>query len=72
MPGIKINRWAAQEGDSYPFGVAWMKEEAAYSFALYSKHATGVTLLLYSGWEEPVKGMAYSVKGRSVVILIRS
>ena len=48
MPGTGLNRWAAKEGASYPFGVSWIAEEAAYGFALYSKHATGVTLLLYS------------------------
>jgi len=49
MAGIKIGAWAAQEGAAHPFGVNWIGEEAAYNFALYSKHATGLTLLLYSG-----------------------
>lgn len=44
----RINEWAAQEGAPTPFGVSWIEEEGAYNFALYSKHATGVTLLLYS------------------------
>jgi glycogen operon protein len=43
-----IDRWTASEGAPFPFGVSWIEEEAAYNFALYSKHATGVTLLLYS------------------------
>ncbi|HZR45824.1 MAG TPA: alpha-amylase family glycosyl hydrolase, partial [Candidatus Manganitrophaceae bacterium] len=40
--------WAAVEGSPYPFGVSWVAKEASYNFALYSKHATGVTLLFYS------------------------
>ena len=42
-----MDRWAAQEGTPSPLGVTWVEEEQAYNFALYSKHATGVTLLLY-------------------------
>jgi isoamylase len=40
--------WAKQEGAPYPLGVSWLPEEAAYNFALYSKYATQVTLLLYT------------------------
>lgn len=40
--------WFAQEGSPSPLGVTWIEREAAYNFALYSKHATAVTLLLYS------------------------
>ena len=36
------------EGSPSPLGVTWVEDEAAYNFALYSKHATAVTLLLYS------------------------
>jgi isoamylase len=31
-----------------PLGVTYLPEERAYNFALYTKHATAVTLLLYS------------------------
>lgn len=42
-----MDRWAAQEGAQSPLGVTWVEEEQAFNFALYSKHAMGVTLLLY-------------------------
>lgn len=40
--------WHAREGSPSPLGLTWIEEEAAYNFALYSEHATAVTLLLYS------------------------
>ncbi|MGE0395325.1 MAG: glycogen-debranching protein [Kofleriaceae bacterium] len=39
--------WAASEGLPYPLGVTWCEDEAAYNFALYSKHATSVRLVLF-------------------------
>jgi isoamylase len=39
--------WAGAEGLPFPLGVSWIEEERAYNFALYSKHAETVTLLLY-------------------------
>ncbi len=43
-----INPWTAREGSPNPLGVTWIEEEQAYNFALFSAHAIGVTLLLYS------------------------
>jgi glycogen operon protein len=43
-----MNRWHAVEGSPNPLGATWIETEQAYNFALYSKHATGVVLLLYS------------------------
>ncbi len=40
--------WYTHEGSPSPLGVTWIADEAAYNFALYSKYATAVTLLLYS------------------------
>ncbi len=40
--------WSAVEGSPVPLGVTYIPHEQAYNFALYSKYATGVTLLLYS------------------------
>lgn len=37
------------EGASLPQGVSWIEEERAFNFALYSKHAENVTLLLFAG-----------------------
>jgi isoamylase len=39
--------WSSVEGSPIPQGVTYVLEEEAYNFALYSKHATAVTLLLY-------------------------
>jgi glycogen operon protein len=39
--------WFAQEGAAFPLGATWLPKEQAYNFALYSKHATSVTLLLF-------------------------
>lgn len=44
-------RWAQTEGASFPLGVAWIPREHAFNFALYSKHAAAVTLLLYAEGE---------------------
>ena len=52
-------RWAALEGSASPLGVSWLEEEQAYNFALYSKHATGVFLLLYAQSASVVDGAAY-------------
>src|SRR5262245_58225625 len=35
-------------GRPWPLGVEWVASEDAFNFALYSRHATGVTLLCYS------------------------
>jgi glycogen operon protein len=43
-----MDRWASQEGTQSPLGITWVEAEQAFNFALYSKHATGVTLLLYA------------------------
>jgi isoamylase len=40
-------QWHAVEGSPHPLGVTWIEAEQAWNFALYSRHATGVTLLLY-------------------------
>jgi isoamylase len=45
---VSLTRWAQTEGSSLPLGVTWMEEEQAFNFAIYSEHAEGVTLLLYS------------------------
>ena len=43
-----MHDWFALEGSPSPLGVTWVENEAAYNFALYSKHATAVTLLIYA------------------------
>lgn len=39
--------WFSHEGAAFPLGATWVAEEQAYNFALYSKHATSVSLLLF-------------------------
>jgi hypothetical protein len=39
--------WQSIEGSPLPRGASWIEAETAYNFALYSKHAEAVTLLLY-------------------------
>src|ERR1039457_6787996 len=43
-----MHDWFALEGSPSPLGVTWVEDEAAYNFALYSKYASAVTLLIYS------------------------
>jgi isoamylase len=38
-------------GTPWPLGVRWIAEEQAFNFALFSQHATGVTLLCYESGE---------------------
>ncbi len=40
-------RWASTEGEPDPLGVTCIADERAYNFALYSRYAESVTLLLY-------------------------
>jgi len=42
-----MSSWFSQEGEAFPLGATWIRDEQAYNFALYSKHATAVTLLLF-------------------------
>lgn len=50
------DHWAQVEGFPAPLGASWNRQTASWNFALYSKHATGVTLLLYgdSEFTEPL------------------
>ena len=43
-----MEEWYSTEGSPAPLGVTWIENEEAFNFALYSKYATDVTLLLYS------------------------
>jgi isoamylase len=42
-----MDNWTPKEGSPSPLGVAWIPTEKAFNFALYSKNATEVTLLLF-------------------------
>lgn len=42
-----IESWERTEGSPAPLGATWVESGQAWNFALFSRHATGVTLLLY-------------------------
>jgi isoamylase len=42
-----MKKWTDVEGSPSPLGVTWIEESQAYNFALYSKHAESVTLLIF-------------------------
>jgi len=42
------SRWASKEGLPFPLGATRIEDEQVYNFAIYSKHAESVTLLLYA------------------------
>ena len=51
-----VGSWERADGSVGPPGVVWLETERAWNFTLYSRHATGVTLLLYgeTDFVEPV------------------
>ncbi len=56
-PARTLNNWEKNEGSSAPLGVSWIEEHQGYNFALYSRYATGVTLLLYTA-QDPLEPVA--------------
>ena len=42
-----MDGWDRDEGSPFPLGATWLNDEAAFNFALYSKHAERVSLLLF-------------------------
>ena len=42
-----IDSWEREEGSPAPLGATWVESERAWNFAVYSRTATSVTLLLY-------------------------
>jgi glycogen operon protein len=44
----KKSEWNSKEGAPHPMGVYFLQDENAYNFAIYSRRAKGVQLLLYS------------------------
>jgi isoamylase len=47
MPDCQPIAWALAEGLPSPLGATWHPTTRTWNFALYSKHATGVTLLVF-------------------------
>ncbi len=54
-----VERWEIADGAPSPLGVTWIEAHQAYNFALYSRHATGVTLLLYAAPDPATPVYAY-------------
>ena len=57
---LRWRSWYSQEGSASPLGVTWIPDEDAFNFALYSKYASEVKLLLYS--REDVTNPLYEYK----------
>jgi isoamylase len=49
-----FDEWDRTEGTPGPMGATWIPSLSAWNFALYSRRATGVTLLLYTA-DDPVR-----------------
>lgn len=45
---LYVDEWEKVEGAPWPLGATWVESRRAFNFALFSRHATGVTLLLYT------------------------
>ena len=43
-----IDEWEKVEGAPWPLGATWIESQRGFNFALYSRHARSVTLLLYA------------------------
>ena len=52
--------WASEQGSPSPLGATWIAAEQAYNFALYSKDAEQVTLLLYASQDLANPVLSYS------------
>jgi len=52
-------RWETKEGSPSPLGPTWIAEEHAYNFAIYSKNATNVRLLLYQANDVAAPVLSY-------------
>jgi len=53
-----VDDWELAEGAAAPLGASFVPGVQSFNFALYSKNATSVTLLLYRALEDPVNPVA--------------
>ena len=67
---VESMSWATKEGSPVPLGATWVSEEQAYNFALYSKHAERVTLLLYASQDlvQPVFSYTFDRLNSAVIV----
>ncbi|HUS08466.1 MAG TPA: isoamylase [Bryobacteraceae bacterium] len=61
-PAMSPGHWFAREGSPSPLGAKFLASEQAYNFALYSRHATSVTLLLYTDGDFVQPSFLYELK----------
>jgi glycogen operon protein len=45
---LYVDEWEKVEGAPWPLGATWVESCRGFNFALFPRHATGVTLLLYT------------------------
>ncbi|HCV42075.1 MAG TPA: hypothetical protein DGH68_01225 [Bacteroidetes bacterium] len=48
QPLCAVDEYGRVEGDPWPLGATWVESQRGFNFALYSRHAGCVTLLLYT------------------------
>ena len=58
---MALHAWGRAEGVLTPLGATWIESAEAYNFALYSKNATAVSLLLYGDddFVKPIRTFAF-------------
>ena len=59
-----MGNWDTQAGSPTPLGVTWIDAELAYNFALYSKYAEKVILLLYQAADLVNSAVKYEFDSR--------
>jgi isoamylase len=61
-PAMGPAHWFAREGSPSPLGATFLPAEQAYNFALYSKLASSVTLLLYNDGDYVNPSFTFTLK----------
>lgn len=56
---VALDAWSRIEGSPLPLGATWVASERGYNFAIYSKNATSVSLLLYQEPDFSVPAKVY-------------
>ncbi len=70
-PPSEVGSWSQTDGEPSPLGVSWLPAEQTYNFALYSRHASSVELLLFRDGEfdTPVSAFRHDpIRNRSGAI----
>ncbi|HTA44439.1 MAG TPA: isoamylase [Bryobacteraceae bacterium] len=60
-----FDEWDRKEGTPGPMGVTWVPSLEAWNFALYSRRATGVSLLLYTAEDQVTPLIEYRLDVRA-------